>query len=146
MKMKEWFEQNNPEALAQITERMLEAIRKEYWQPDEETMKTLLETYQEMAAKYDVQTINEKFKEFVKVQAQGYGLDKPSVTPVALPKVQIPQPSQQQATQQVEGQKLEKVEQTATEQDFTMQYMLMSLLGLTLLAGVFWQMSGWRRV
>ena len=39
MDMREFFEQHNAESLAQIIERMLEAVRKGYWQADEETIK-----------------------------------------------------------------------------------------------------------
>ncbi|NVK20356.1 MAG: cobaltochelatase subunit CobN [Methylocystaceae bacterium] len=137
--MKEWFEKSNPEALAQIAERMLEVIRKDYWKPNDETMKKLVETYQEMQAKYDVVSDNEKFKDYVEQLAKGYGLSKPDVTPVELPTINIPQPSANPAAEQVEGQKLAKVEQTTEIEDDMTKYYLFALILAFFLAGVVWQ-------
>jgi cobaltochelatase CobN len=143
MQMREWFETHNAEALAQISERMLEAIRKGYWQPNEATVEKLVKIYQEIAAKYDVQTINQKFKEFVAEQAEGFGLAKPDATPIPLAAVDIPQPSATaQATQQVEGQKLEKVETESQSMDDSTRQALLMLLLLTLLMGAAWQQWG----
>ncbi|MFA6699969.1 MAG: cobaltochelatase subunit CobN [Thiomicrospira sp.] len=72
--MREWFEQSNPTALAQIAERMLEAIRKDYWQASEQTKRELVEVYQEIAEKHDVFTSNATFKAYVEELARGYGL------------------------------------------------------------------------
>lgn len=77
--MREWFEKSNPTALAQIAERMLEAIRKEYWQADEETKRELVEVYQEIARKHDVHTSNETFKAYVAELAAGFGLGAPQI-------------------------------------------------------------------
>lgn len=74
LNMKEFFEKNNPDALAMISERFLEAIRKGYFKTDEKTIKKLVETYMEMANKHNIYTDNEKFKEYVKGKAVGYGL------------------------------------------------------------------------
>jgi len=65
MDMREFFEQHNAESLAQIIERMLEAVRKGYWQADQETIKKMVETYTEIASEFDVATDNEKFKEYM---------------------------------------------------------------------------------
>ena len=72
--MRDWFEKSNPTALAQIAERMLEAVRKDYWKADEQTKRELVATYQEIAAKHDVHTSNEVFKAYVKGLAAGFGL------------------------------------------------------------------------
>src|SRR5690606_30402291 len=72
--LRAWFEQSNPTALAQVAERMLEAIRKDYWKADEQTRRELVQVYQEVAAKHDVFTANEAFKAYVKTLAQGFGL------------------------------------------------------------------------
>ncbi len=145
LQMKAWFETNNAEALAQISERMLEAIRKEYWQPDEATIKKLLETYQEISVKYDVQTINQKFKDFVAEQAKGYGLSPPSLTPMQPSAVPPPQPAAAapDEPQPVTGQKLEKTEVASEIMNDQTRYVLLLLLMLTLLAGAVWQQ--WRR-
>jgi len=121
MQMREFFEQHNAEALAQIIERMLEAVRKGYWQADAETLKKMLETYTEIANQHDVVTDNETFTEFVKEQNAGFGL-APLVPGQAAPELAN---SVSSASQQVSGQKLEQVEQgKQTESDYTLWWLL----------------------
>ncbi|HEY0879404.1 MAG TPA: cobaltochelatase subunit CobN, partial [Zeimonas sp.] len=72
---REWFEQANPAALAQIAERMLEAIRKGYWRADAATERELVQAWREIAQRHDVHTTNEAFVAHVEKLAQGYGLD-----------------------------------------------------------------------
>jgi len=76
--MKEWFEKENPHAQAQMIERMLEAVRKEYWDAPAETVKELKERYRQLAGKYDVISENKAFREFVDA---GYGLDASAAAP-----------------------------------------------------------------
>ncbi|WP_444932804.1 cobaltochelatase subunit CobN [Microbulbifer sp. JTAC008] len=105
MDMREFFEEHNAEALAQMLERMLEAVRKGYWDAKPETLEKMVETYTELANQFDVATDNDKFKEFVNQQALGFGL-------AALANAQVldnPQVSSANAAQQVSGQKLEQV-------------------------------------
>ncbi|WP_444944488.1 cobaltochelatase subunit CobN [Microbulbifer sp. ZKSA006] len=105
MDMREFFEEHNAEALAQMLERMLEAVRKGYWDAQPETLEKMVETYTELANQFDVATDNDKFKEFVNQQALGFGL-------AALANTQAldnPQASSVNAAQQVSGQKLEQV-------------------------------------
>lgn len=83
--MRQWFEKSNPTALAQIAERMLEAIRKDYWQADEQTKRELVATYQEIAAKHDVHTSNATFKAYVQELAAGFGLATPAQPATAAP-------------------------------------------------------------
>jgi cobaltochelatase CobN len=71
--LKEWFEKENPHAQAQMIERMLEAVRKEYWNAPAETVKELKTRYRELAERYDVQSDNRAFTAFVKT---GFGLGK----------------------------------------------------------------------
>ena len=47
--LKDWFERANPAAAAQMIERMLEAVRKDYWQADAATVRELAQRYQELA-------------------------------------------------------------------------------------------------
>ncbi len=44
-----WMRENNEAALAQMLERMLDAVRLDYWQPDAETRQELVRTYREAA-------------------------------------------------------------------------------------------------
>ncbi|TKB47727.1 cobaltochelatase subunit CobN [Thalassotalea mangrovi] len=123
--MREFFEQHNAEALAQMLERMLEAVRKGYWQADEQTLQTMVETYTELATEFDVATDNEKFKEFMDNTAAGFGL-----TPLTqaltealaqVPPVAAAQPQMEQVT----GQKLEQTEVVEHETDYRGLYLLL---------------------
>lgn len=113
----QWFEDNNPQAQAQLIERMLEAARKEYWQTDEQTLQDLAQRYQELAEKYDVQSDNQRFQEYAKQAAAGFGLQVPTLA-AADNASSAEQPQAQSAetsaavTEQVQGQKLEKQENT----------------------------------
>ncbi|WP_440876418.1 cobaltochelatase subunit CobN [Thalassotalea sp. PLHSN55] len=130
MDMREFFEQHNAESLAQILERMLEAVRKGYWQADEETIKKMVETYSELATEFDVATDNEKFNEYMDEAAAGFGLAPLSqalaqalAQPTAL---EQPNNSATQAAEQVTGQKLEEqAKAEPVETDYTIVYWLM---------------------
>jgi len=123
MDMREFFEQHNAESLAQIIERMLETVRKGYWQADEETIKKMVETYTEIAAEFDVATDNEKFNEYMDATAAGFGL-----TPLSQALAQAlaqPAPPAAPQTQQVSGQKLEEqAKAEPIETDYTALYWL----------------------
>ena len=127
MQMREFFDKHNAEALAQIIERMLEAVRKGYWQADEATIKKMLETYTEIANEHDVVTNNQKFTDYVQNQNAGFGL-----AALALANMQsqaAPEqanPNTQQKVEQVTGQKLEEVTEQAKEidEDYTLWYIL----------------------
>lgn len=135
--MRDWFEKNNPTALAQITERMLEAVRKDYWKADEQTRRELVQVYQELAAKYDVQTANETFKTYVAEQAKGFGLN-PQVTQAK--SAATPEPPAQAPTAQpqpVQGQQL-----TEVKKDQPLSHLIWSyawLLAAVVVAGMLWQ-------
>ncbi|GMV02996.1 MAG: hypothetical protein AMXMBFR52_26520 [Burkholderiales bacterium] len=83
--MREWFENANPTALAQIAERMLEAIRKDYWKADERTRRELATIYAELAKKHDVHTPNETFRAWVAAAARGFGMEGATPQAVAQP-------------------------------------------------------------
>jgi cobaltochelatase CobN len=102
--MREFFEQHNPDSLAQMIERMLEAARKGYWQPDEQTIKKLVKTYIELASQYDIVSDNARFNHYINQQAAGFGF-APRPKPEALSSNPM-----LSATQPVQGQKLEQVQ------------------------------------
>ncbi|MBZ0164680.1 MAG: cobaltochelatase subunit CobN [Notoacmeibacter sp.] len=72
--VREWFEKTNPEAMAQIAERMIEAIRKGYWQAGEESLRALVETYADIAARHTVKSDNAAFNAFLVDKLAGFGL------------------------------------------------------------------------
>ncbi|WP_444996935.1 cobaltochelatase subunit CobN [Aliikangiella sp. IMCC44359] len=123
LKMNEWFERVNPGAQAQLIEKMLEAIRKDYWQASQETQRQLIERYLDLVNQFDWFVDNEKLREFVNTSAGGFGLDQ--IIPVESVSPSISE--QLNSPKTIEGQKLEKVEPTTGETDWNYQ-LLMTLL------------------
>jgi cobalamin biosynthesis Mg chelatase CobN len=54
MGLEDWFNENNPYALQSITARMLEAVRKGYWDSSEEVKSDLADAYQKSVDEYGV--------------------------------------------------------------------------------------------
>jgi len=127
----EWFERHNPQAQAQLIERMLEAARKEYWAADEQSVQQLAERWQELAERYDIRSDNQAFKDYVE-QAAGFGLNAPN----AQPSDASAEPSA--ATEQVQGQKLERT-QASTDDFVWLPLISLLLIGLAMFIGVFIQ-------
>jgi len=108
-----WFEKENPHALAQTIERMLEASRQGYWQADAKTIAELKVRWRDLSRRFDVKTDNTAFNKFV---AQGFGLDfaPQGATAKAQAKgLTEPQPVAPPAKPPVRGQQLQKVETPA---------------------------------
>ncbi|MBU2917008.1 cobaltochelatase subunit CobN [Psychrosphaera sp. F3M07] len=127
----EWFEKTNPQALARMMQRMLEAERKEYWETSPERLKKLVETYSEFVEKYNLFVDNEKLKENVTELATGFGLTPPNFNAQAAQVEADTNPAQDQSqgqTEQVTGQKLEQ--QKPTESDVLDNTVWYSILGL----------------
>jgi len=129
----EWFKEVQPAAIAQISERMLEAVRKDYWEASDETVKALVEKYLEIIKEHDVYTPNEKFKKFLETKAVGFGIDISALQ--ELKERQENPTKQQQAkaaaaeTVQVEGVKLEKQpeQQKQEEDDLSIYWLSLAL-------------------
>ena len=149
--LREWFEKSNPTALAQIAERMLEAIRKDYWQADDATKRELVATYQQIAREHDVHTSNQTFKAYVAKLAAGYGISagpapaRPSAQPAAAPRVQAQAPAPTPPAPPppanvVRGQQLRETPMQQQIQQVIWTYGW--LIALVLLGGVGWQ--AWR--
>ncbi len=82
--LKDWFERENPHALAQTIARMLEAARHKDWQADAATVEELKARYRELAQRYDVRTDNAKLQAFVGLPGFGLaGAAPPSAAPAA---------------------------------------------------------------
>ncbi len=120
--MQAFFEEHNADALAQILERMLEAVRKGYWEADEETLKKMLEAYTDLANRHDLFSSNEVFKDYINQQATGFGL-APLAAPAAAAAAAEPAVTAQAQT--VTGQQLEQVEHSEHEADYRVWYLLM---------------------
>ena len=78
MGLEDWFNENNPYALQDITATMLEAIRKGYWDPSDDVKETLAEVYQKYG---DGDTPNQFLDEFVENMLR----QKPTTTPPEQP-------------------------------------------------------------
>ncbi|MBD9367094.1 cobaltochelatase subunit CobN [Xanthomonas sp. XNM01] len=85
--MREWFERSNPHALAQIVERMLEAQRKGYWDADAATLRSLVETWNDLDARHDVLPGSDRLRPHIAQLAAAFGL-APRSAP--LPDAQAP--------------------------------------------------------
>ena len=141
----EWFKEVQPAAIAQISERMLEAVRKDYWEASDETVKALVEKYMEVIEQHDVYTPNEKFKEFLETKAIGFGLDVSALKELQARQANPTQPSSAVATQetvQVEGIKLEKQPEMSeqTEDDLMLYWIGLALL-LCVVAGTLFEVK-----
>ena len=72
--LNEWFEEQNPTAQAQIIERMIEAIRKGYWDASEQTRRELTERWQELTEEAGADAGAQTTVEFIESMAAGFGL------------------------------------------------------------------------
>lgn len=140
MNLKEWFENSNPDNLAQMMERMLEAARLGYWQTDEATIKKLKERYKELEKKYDIRSYNEKFKELLQSDKTG-GFGLASARAVI---AEAKQHSQESTKEVKKGQKLEKQEVKKARDDYS-TYLIFAMLFTVVLSGVFYEIKKIRR-
>ena len=106
--LRTWFERENPHALAQTIERMLEAARHGYWEADPATVEELKQTYRELAQRYDVRSDNAKLRAFVGMPGFGLGAVPPAPTP-AIRAAAATATAAAAATPQITGMKLEQV-------------------------------------
>ncbi|MCO5159315.1 MAG: cobaltochelatase subunit CobN [Aquamicrobium sp.] len=126
-----YFEAHNPTAQAQLMERMIEAIRKGYWDAADETRRQLAERWQALAADHGVDVGEALTREFVANMAAGFGLaaaqaaapegggqDRPDTE--ATPVAGAPQP--------VAGQVLEEVAPSGTAQDERRLWLALSVM------------------
>ena len=114
--LKDWFEKNNPHALAQSIEKMLEMARHGYWQADAKTLAELKQRYRELAKRYAVKSDNAAFEKFA---AAGFGLTtgRPAAPAPTRPQraADLVAPPPPPAPPQITGMKLEKVENRPPE-------------------------------
>lgn len=136
--LREWFESMNPDALAQVAERMLEAIRKGYWEAGEQTVRELVETWTDLAERHDIISRNEVFLAYVTELAAGFGLGAASVDPSAVTDVS----AMAGAVEVVAGMRLEQQLPAETAEPVLRQLWL--LLLLLILLGMALEFARWR--
>jgi cobaltochelatase CobN len=154
--IQKWMERENPHALAQMMERMLEMARQDYWQADAATLSELKERYKDLAQRFDVRTDNRSFQEYVGLP--GYGLGQSAavtdagVAAPAKPAANAAPPnSPQQAPSQapaavaaplIEGMQLEKVTAPVVQ---ALSAMLLLAIGLLLMTPFVGAWRQWRK-
>lgn len=89
-----WFDQHNQTAQAQIVERMVEAIRKGYWDATEQTRRELVERWRELAEQHGVNIGEPATRAFVAAMAAGFGL-RPTAAAPASPAGTAAEPGEQ---------------------------------------------------
>ncbi|MBQ9503220.1 MAG: cobaltochelatase subunit CobN, partial [Lentisphaeria bacterium] len=66
LNVRDFFEKNNPAALQEMTGIMLEAVRKDFWKADENTVRQIARTHAELMKKFDLPPVrNEKLREMI---------------------------------------------------------------------------------
>jgi cobaltochelatase CobN len=153
--LRRYMEKNNPHALAQMMERMLEMARQGYWQADTTTVDELKVRYTDLAKRFDVRTSNTTFQEFVGLS--GYGLGRAvdgAVTAAAVastrpataaPPPEAPAdatPSVPSVPPLIEGMKLEKVSEPVVQ---ALSSMLLLALGALLMTPALGAWRQWKK-
>lgn len=137
----EWFEEHHPHAQAQLIERMLEAARKEYWQTDEQNLQQLAQRWQELAERYDVQSNNSHFNDYVVQAAVGFGLGATANSAEASSMPEATEAADANL-ETVEGQRLEKQQEGASQPEPFDPMFLIGLLAIVLaVLGGAWRQS-----
>ena len=142
--LNQWFEAHNPNAEAQLLERMAEAIRHGYWEASASTKAALAERWQDLNARYEITDIAAVSQTFLAEMAAGYGLTgaRPdgaaelATESAQPPQRKVPDASHAPPLEQVQGQVLEKVRAPAPEPS-PVYYVLFLMLWIAL--GGFWQ-------
>ncbi len=152
--IREWAEKNNPHAMAQMMERMIEMARQGYWQADSATVDELKARYKDLAQRFDVRTSNQTFQEYVGLP--GYGLGQsvaPQETtlaspaqrtavhpPVPAPAAPMPEPAP--VAPLIEGMKLEQVAAPVVQ---ALSAMLLLALGLLFMTPALGAWRQWKK-
>lgn len=134
--MQQWFEKHSPEARLRMIERMLDAIRKAYWDADDNTRQQLVSAYQQALEQYQLKPAHDKLAQFADDMARGFGLQAQAVSalaPAAQPQ-NTPSEAQNDVEVEVQGQRLEK-QQTQTQSSPPQPQWWLAMMILPLLAG-----------
>ena len=132
LKIVEWFKKNNPQALADMTEKMIEAYRKNYWETDIKNIKDVLELRDELEKAYKTLSYNTKLKEFERKASLGFGLS-------SLREGETPTLTSVDVESLIKGQKLEKEDNLKITKD-NMAYFIFAFLLFILLTGIIYEL------
>ncbi len=95
---RQWLQEHNQHALAQVLERMVDAVRLNYWQPDQETQQTLFAAYDQATRSSELIESNRLVAEFVSQQLSPAELTADAAVPPQQDTT-APQPTQDIAPQ-----------------------------------------------
>ncbi|MCK4206944.1 cobaltochelatase subunit CobN [Brucella pituitosa] len=141
-----YFEKHNPTAQAQLMERMIEAIRKDYWDAPEQTRQQLLERWQKLAENHGVSIGEPVTKAFIEQMSAGFGLSASTISSEQNAATeQNPEEAQQTAAaaskQSVQGQELQETKPASkAEEESWRLWWVLSVMLLLLGMGAAWQM------
>lgn len=135
--LNEWFAEQNPDAQSQLIERMVEAVRKGYWQADETTLKQLTKRWQTLQEKGALPGAP-KTVDYIQDMALGFGLSAQPSPSSSADSADISMKDDGQPSQQVKGQVLEAQEMNAPKQD-DWSFRLALVFMLLLLASGAWR-------
>ncbi len=138
--LRRWFERSNPAALAQLTERMLEAVRKDYWKADETVVRELVTLYRELSTRHDIVSSNATFRAYVAELSVGYGLGRPSAPAGRATTSAAAAAAPPPAEPAVRGQELREIPKHQAFRELIWTYAV--LIGLIVFAGIGYQ--AWR--
>jgi len=74
--LRAWFEQYNPTAQAQLIERLIEAVRKGYWDASQATRRQLVERWNELVERHHVRVGDPVTQSFIAQMAVGFGMQQ----------------------------------------------------------------------
>lgn len=143
--LNDWFEKHNPNAQAQILERMAEAIRKGHWSASAETREAMAERWQQLNERHEISDIAPLSQAFLQQMAEGFdpsgavAADLTEPTSAPMPEQAADDAVAQTETEtstRVQGRVLAEV--TAPEAQDTKPYWLLFLL-FWLVLGALWQ-------
>jgi cobaltochelatase CobN len=115
---RQWFDHDNEHAMAQILERMIDAMRLNYWQPDATTQRDILVAYEQAKQSTGLIESNPEVTKYVASQRQIELDSKPdlaasmSETQIVkggianTPQIPLPQESQSEPNERVHGKEL----------------------------------------
>jgi len=145
---REWLEGSNRAAFAQTLERMLDAVRLKYWQPDAATKRELTQAYNEALKATGLRESNKAVQRFAEVQ----GDSRPSSSQPATAKQaqtatakEVKNDAKAEPQETIKGLKLEP-QAPASKSAIALVNSLATLWGVVLLLGLgAWQQSRrWR--
>jgi len=138
----EWFETHNPTAQTQLIERMVEAIRKGYWDAPAQTRRELAERWQALTTERGADAGEPVTREFIQQLASGFGL---APTPAQSP-TESASSGAPEAGETVRGQVMQPLSEPTGEHDRLPLLLGASALLLLLLLGAGHQQRANRRI